>query len=93
MWSDENPYASVESNSQQRYNVIVWFAGLDDQLLGPFIFEGYLTGQVYLCLLQEELPEVLYNVLFSKQRLSCRRGVPTMSARRIARRFREYAFE
>ena len=45
---DENPHATVESNFQLRFSVNVWCAVLDDQLTGPFIFEGRLTGEACL---------------------------------------------
>ena len=44
VWADENPHATVESNFQ-RFSVNVWCAVLDDQLIGPFILEGRLTGR------------------------------------------------
>jgi len=57
MWADENPHATVESNFQLHFSVNVWRAVLDDQLIGPFILEGHLTGEAYLRFLQEELPD------------------------------------
>jgi hypothetical protein len=56
VWADENPHANVESNFQLRFSVNVWCAVLDDQLIGPFILEGRLTGEAYLQFLQEDLP-------------------------------------
>ena len=56
VWADENHHVTVESNFQLRFSVNVWCAVLDDQLIGPFILEGSLTGEVYLRFLQEELP-------------------------------------
>jgi len=53
VWADVNPHATVESNFQQRFSVTVWCAVLDDQLIGPFILEGHLTGEAYLRFLQE----------------------------------------
>ena len=58
----KNPHAIVESNFQQRFSVNVWCAVLDDQLIGPFILEGRLTGEAYLRFLQEELPQLLEDV-------------------------------
>ena len=46
MWADENPHATVESNFQLRVSANVWCAVLDDQLIGPFVLEGRLTGDV-----------------------------------------------
>ena len=62
VWADENPHATVESNFQLRFSVNVWSAVLDDQLIGPFILEGRLTGEAYLSFLQEELPRLLEDV-------------------------------
>ena len=56
VWADENSHATVESNFQLHFSVNVWCAVLDDQLIGPFILEGCLIGEVYLRFLQEELP-------------------------------------
>jgi len=67
VWGDENPHATVESNFQQRFSVNVWCAVLDDQLTGPFILEGRLTGEAYLRFLQEELPQLMEDVLLNKR--------------------------
>jgi len=56
IWADENHHANVESIFQLRFSVSVWCAVLEDQLIGPFILEGLLTGEAYLSFLQEELP-------------------------------------
>ena len=66
VWGDENPHATVESNFQQRFSVNVWCAVPDDQLIGPFILEGHLTGETYLRFLQEELPQLLEDVPLDK---------------------------
>ena len=66
VWGDENPHATVESNFQ-RFSVNVWCAVLDDQLIGPFILEGCLTGEAYLRFLQEELPQLFEDVPLDKQ--------------------------
>jgi len=58
VWADENPHATFESNFQQLFSVNVWCAVLDDQVIGPFILEGRLTGEAYLRFLQEELPQI-----------------------------------
>jgi len=67
VWADENPHATVESNFQQRFSVNVWCAVLDDQLIGPFILDGRLTGEAYLRFLQEELPQLLEDVPLDKR--------------------------
>ena len=67
VWGDENPHATVESNFQQRFSVNVWCAVLDDQLIGPFILEGRLTGETCLRFLQEELLQLLEYVPLDKR--------------------------
>jgi len=67
VWADENPHTPVESNFQLRFSVNVWCAVLDNQLIGPFILEGRLTGEAYLRFLQEELPQLLEDVPLNKQ--------------------------
>jgi len=62
VWADENHHATVESNFQLCFSVNVWCAVLDDQLTGPFNFEGRLIGEAYLKFLQEELPRLLEHV-------------------------------
>jgi len=67
VWADENPHATVESNFQLRFSVNVWCAVPDDQLIGPFILEGRLTGEACLRFLQEELPRLLEDVPLNKR--------------------------
>ena len=66
VWEDENPHATVESSFQLRFSVNVWCAVLDDQLIGPFILEGRLTGEAYLRFLQEEFLRLLEDVPLNK---------------------------
>jgi len=56
VWADENPHTTMESNFQLCLSINVWCAVLDSQLIGPFILEGRLTGEVHIRFLQEELP-------------------------------------
>jgi len=66
MWADENPHATAESNFQQRFSVNVRCALLDDQLIGPLILEGRLTGEACRRFLQEELPRLMEEVPINK---------------------------
>jgi len=45
VWADENPHTTVVSNFQLCFSVNVCCAVLDNQLIGPFILEGRLTGK------------------------------------------------
>ena len=76
VWADEN--VTAESNFQLRFSVNVWCAVLDDQLIGPFILEGRLTGEAYLRFLQEELPRLLEEAPLNKRgRMYCQHdGAP-----------------
>ncbi|KAK3878424.1 hypothetical protein Pcinc_017008 [Petrolisthes cinctipes] len=48
----------------------VWCGMVGDQLIGPHIFEGRLTGEVYLKFLRDELPCLLEDVLLkTRQRI------------------------
>jgi len=67
MWADENPHATAERNFQQRFSVNVWCAVKDDQLIGPFILEGRLTGEAYFRFLQEELSRLMEDVPLNKR--------------------------
>jgi len=93
VWADENTQATVESNFQQRFSVNVWFAVLDDQLIGPFILEGRLTRQTYLRFLQEELPRLLEDVPLNKRgRMYFQHdGAPPHSSHEV-RNFLNYRF-
>jgi len=93
VWANENPHATVESNFQLRFGGNVWCAGLDYQLIGPFILEGRLTGEAYLRFLQEELPRLLEDVPLNKQgrMYSQHDGAPPHSSREV-RNFLNYRF-
>ena len=68
-------------------------AVLDDQLIGPFILEGRLTGEAYLRFLQEELPRSLEDVPSNKRgRMYFQHnGAPLHSSREV-RNFLNYRF-
>jgi len=59
VWADDNHHATVESIFQLRFSVNVWCTVLDDQVIGPFVLEGCLTGEACIKFLQEELPRLL----------------------------------
>jgi hypothetical protein len=49
----------MKTNFQHCFSINLWCGVLHDQLIGPFVFPGCLTGAVYLQFLQEELPQLL----------------------------------
>lgn len=84
-WAKENPHQTVESNFQHRFSVNVWCGIVDDLLLGPFIFEGRLTGDVYHDFLRDELPLLLTEVpLHIYEHLILQQdGAPPHSSKRV----------
>ena len=63
----------------------MWCAVLYDQLIGPLILEGRLTGEAYLSFLQEELTRLLKDVPLNKRsRMYFQHdGAPPHSSREI----------
>jgi hypothetical protein len=52
----------METNLQHCFSINLWCGVLQDQLIGPFVFPGRLTGAVYLQFLQEELSQLFGDV-------------------------------
>ena len=65
-WSNKNPHAILERNSQHHFSVNVRCGVLDNQLIGPAVLPNRLTGRVYVDFLQNELP-LLLEVLLAKR--------------------------
>ena len=61
-WALENPRWVREEENQYRWKIMVWVGIIGDQVVDPHIFEGNLSGQVYLEFLQNTLPRLLENV-------------------------------
>ena len=57
----------MESSFQLRFSVNVWSGDIDDQLIGPFVFEGRLTVEAYVRFLQKEFPRLLEDVPLNKR--------------------------
>uniref|UniRef100_A0ABD2WH73 Transposable element Tc3 transposase n=1 Tax=Trichogramma kaykai TaxID=54128 RepID=A0ABD2WH73_9HYME len=58
-WVPENPLWVKEVEHQHRWSVHVWGGILGDRLVGPYFLNGNLNGDMYLDLLQNELPGML----------------------------------
>lgn len=54
-WSTNNPRWMREQHTQNPQKVNVWAGILNDRIIGPFFFDGNLTGDQYLQFLQNEL--------------------------------------
>jgi len=51
-WSDKNPRAIVERNSQHPFSVNVWCGVINNHLIGPAVLPNRLTGRAYVDFLQ-----------------------------------------
>lgn len=58
-WSPENPHWQMEAHSQFPQKLNVWAGIVGNRILGPFFFEGALTGERYLEFLRDELVPAL----------------------------------
>lgn len=58
-YADENPHFLRTVNNQHRWSINVWGGIIDNFIIGPFFFEGTLTGPVYLNFLENNLPQLL----------------------------------
>lgn len=61
-WSDTNPHWLREDYQQGRWSVNVWCGVINGAIIGPHIFNGNLTGDMYLNFLFNDLPGLLENV-------------------------------
>lgn len=64
----ENPHLKRCSTFQDRFAINVWAGLLDGILIGPIILPNTLTGQTFLQLLSEQLPELLEDVPLALRR-------------------------
>lgn len=62
VWATENPHAVIQKHSQYRFNINVWCGIYNNHIIGPHIFEGRLTGEVYLNFLRDILPDLLEGI-------------------------------
>ncbi|GBM03913.1 hypothetical protein AVEN_185408-1 [Araneus ventricosus] len=61
-WSPENPRYALEGRHQPRWSINVWCGIFNDRFIGPVFYEGTLTGQRYLELLQDVIIDFLENL-------------------------------
>lgn len=62
-YSQQNPTWRGEIMKQGRWSVNVWGGIVNDYVIGPYFFQGNLTGNIYLNFLRESLPMLLENVV------------------------------
>ncbi|GBL86201.1 hypothetical protein AVEN_131944-1 [Araneus ventricosus] len=61
-WLLENPKYAVEVRQQLRWSINVWCGNFNDRLIGLVFYEGTLTGQRYLELLQDIITVFVENL-------------------------------
>lgn len=61
-WSDNNPHLTVSRRDQRRFSINVWCGILGQTIVGPYFYEGTLTGERFLHFLQNDLEEMLDNM-------------------------------
>lgn len=61
-WSVEIPHWIRGARFQVQWGVNVWCGIIGDKIIGPYFFEGNLTGRRYLEFLREDLPLLLEDV-------------------------------
>ena len=54
-WAHENPRWMRTVPFQHTWSVNCWYGMVDDHVIGPYFFEGLLTGQVYANILQNQI--------------------------------------
>lgn len=67
-WTQENFHIHRESNFQARFSVNVWLGVLGDHVIGPYFFEGHLTGEMYVQFLREDLSDLLDDIPLNVRR-------------------------
>ncbi|GBO09334.1 hypothetical protein AVEN_124315-1 [Araneus ventricosus] len=58
----ENPKYTFEVRHQLRWSINVWCEIFNDRLIGPVFYEGTLTGQRHLELLQDVITDFVENL-------------------------------
>lgn len=66
-WSDSNPNWTKDVNFQVKWGINVWCGILGDNLIGPYFFQGTLTGEKYRDFLKNEIPKLLENVSLNQR--------------------------
>lgn len=67
-WAGANPHWMLEVNHQNRWSVNVWCGIVGNNIIGPFIFNEHLNGEIYLNFLENTLPGLLEDVSLETRR-------------------------
>ena len=58
-YSDENPHVTCSASFQRRFHVNIWAGILGITLIGPFIIEDSMGGEVYLNFVEDVVMPML----------------------------------
>jgi len=61
-YATENPRIIREMDYQHRWSINVWGGIVGEHVVGPYFFNGHLTGERYLEFLTNDLPVLLLNL-------------------------------
>ena len=61
-WENENPRWMKTVPFQNPWSVNCWYSIVGDHFIGPYFFEGHLTGHVYANFLQNVLSQLMEDV-------------------------------
>ena len=84
-YSTINPHWLEQIDHQRIWNVNVWCGIINGQIIGPYFFDGNITGIKYLSMLENDLPAMLENVdLHTRQQMFIQQdGAPPHYSRRV----------
>lgn len=58
-YAEQNPHWQRDHRTQRRWSINVWAAIIGDHVVGPIFYNQNLNGQLYLDILQNQLPPLL----------------------------------
>jgi hypothetical protein len=84
-WEEENPHVVRRTNFQQRFSINLWAGIIHDTLIGPIEIPQRLNSNLYLNLLQENLPQILDDLPLNLRRnmFFQHDGAPAHSGRNV----------
>ena len=68
-WGVKNPHAFLEVNTQKKAGVMVWAGLIKDRIVVPFLFDGSVTGNAYLQLLQQNVWPAIQRIVADEEDL------------------------
>lgn len=86
-YATENPHLVQEVRNQTRFSINVWCGLIDNQIVGPYFFEGTLNGERYLNFLQGAFQDILDSLPLETIRIMQwfqQDGAPPHNAREVA---------